>query len=319
MRKTAFGLILILLTMPAFAAIADESPSKGWIYVNNAQVVCDSPSFEKALGTFTESGIIYAFARVRAENGAKDALGVAFSADGDVVTGYISSSGAYFLSEERCIKYLERAQADAYYLGSPDFPLENIGYRPKTKSAKRRGGKQASVSPGDPASYTHVSGDYDSTPYWAARAECPDGLLTALELGGETIGISLSKAPVGFEARFADDQTLSLETEASEGTWLLTGESMRTLSLGGVETLEIVTGDARLVLPTDGYLCGTEYDSLRSAGIGLRRIDCEITLDGGEISACARADGALFALSLNEDSPFRLFANFASAETGAAE
>ncbi len=64
--------------------------------------------------------------------------------------------------------------------------------------------------------------------------------------------------------------------------WVFGGDLLRKLSRSGLDYMALKTGEQIVLLPSEGFLAGEEYDRLKAAGTASRRFSYSVSINGPE-------------------------------------
>lgn len=139
----------------------------------------------------------------------------------------------------------------------------------------------------------HASGTKDMQLYDAVELTASDEMICAYSLGGKAPDIVLDDGNSLFTAAIENDQ-LTLASDA-DGTWSLSGLSLRVLSRSGIEVLTLQCGDFTAQLDTAQPLDGSCYARLCAEGYVSSDYEYEISAGGVRVKVGGngyRIDGA---------------------------
>ena len=149
------------------------------------------------------------------------------------------------------------------------------------------------VTPGEALASGHASGTKDMQLYDAVELTASDEMICAYSLGGKAPDIVLDDGNSLFTAAIENDQ-LTLASDA-DGTWSLSGLSLRVLSRSGIEVLTLQCGDFTAQLDTAQPLDGSCYARLCAEGYVSSDYEYEISAGGVRVKVGGngyRIDGA---------------------------
>ena len=149
------------------------------------------------------------------------------------------------------------------------------------------------VTPGEALASGHVSGTRDMRLYGAVALAASDEMICAYSLGGEAPDIVLDDGSGLFTAAIENGR-LTLASDA-EGTWSLSGLSLRVLARSGIGTLALQCGDSTILLDTAQPLNGSCYARLCAEGYASSDYEYAISSDGVRVTVGGdsyRLDGA---------------------------
>ena len=149
------------------------------------------------------------------------------------------------------------------------------------------------VTPGEALAGSHVSGTKDMRLYGTVALAASDEMICAYSLGGEAPDIVLDDDSGLFTAAIENGR-LTLASDA-EGTWSLSGLSLRVLARSGIGTLALQCGDSTILLDTAQPLNGSCYARLCAEGYASSDYEYAISSDGVRVTVGGdsyRLDGA---------------------------
>lgn len=286
-------LLLILACALLFTAFAEETETvfaAGPAALGAGTEIYSDEGRAVSVGKLAGRLIAYASDLITGEEGSRT-LKILYLFEGTLRTGYVNPPAAIFLTEAETEAYIaETAKPDGYY---GELPLMNAVFqkeepdepdepdRPKRKKQVRITGEER----GTPGVYTHVHGSWETELYWGVDTDDCETAGDILLLGGEEIGI-------GGENLLAEVNGTGLVLTGESVS--VTGEALLTLRESGIGEVT-VNG---LILPTDGFLSGSIYGSLRASGISDRMIDYVFDASG----VTASAMGEHYAVHQNAES-----------------
>lgn len=282
-------LILMFVFALLFTACAEEEPetpaAAGPASVSAGTEIFSDAACTSSAGVLSARLVVYITSILDGQ-----IAEIRYLQEGTLRTGYVKASGVSFLSEQQIEAYVTGiTEPDGSYGG---LPLLNAVFnreeepdepdrpeRPKRKKQARITGEER----GTPGVYTHVQGSFEMDIYWGVNTEKCETREGALLLGGETVGIAGTDLSACVEG-----ERLILTGES----FTVSGEALLTLRESGITAVDA----GGFILPTDSFLSGEVYASLRSSGIGDRRIDYVI----GASSVTAEALGETYSVCADE-------------------
>lgn len=282
-------ILLILAFSLLFSVCAEEEGeafAAGPVSLYPGTGIFSDEARTQSVGLIEQKLVAFAVLLITGEDG-RQALEILYWYEGELRTGYVKPVNASFLSESELENYLnETTEPDGFY---GELPLLSAVFKPKEPEEpeepdepdepdhpKRvRQVRITGEERGKPGAFTHVRGDWTMAYYWGTGTDTCETESGVLLLSGTEIGVSGTDLTAVVE-----DDTLTLR-----GTDIcVSGQALLTLRESGIT--RVIANE--ITLPTESFLSGGVYASLRSQGIGDRKIDYEII--GGTVIAGVLGD-----------------------------